>query len=144
MPEPSELLREAADDLENLTLPTKARFDMERYGTHKGEHYPPEQNYCGTVACALGWLSTMKKWQDRGIKADWTQMGKTWHLDPPQGKDWGDLSVVAFGDELGPLVQDYVFEQMTFSREDAIQEMRELAKAYDITVKENSHATHNS
>ena len=127
-----DLLREAADDLEYLDLPANAKFDMAVYGEHSpSEHSPEEKNYCGTTACALGWLTTMKKWNERGAQAYWVQDAfRGWYLEPDRGR-WRDLSNNMFGVSLGDKVHDEVFQMMSFSREEAIKRMRGIANAWE-------------
>ena len=125
-----DLLREAADDLEYLDLPANAKFDMMTYGEHgTSEHSPEEKNYCGTAACALGWLTTMKKWQERGAQADWQQNHYgLWYLDTGC---WRNLSYAMFGVSLGDKVHSEVFQMKSFSREQAIERMREIADSWN-------------
>ena len=46
----------AANWLEKFTIPEKANFDIKYIGNHNGDHLPEVDHYCGTSACALGWL----------------------------------------------------------------------------------------
>lgn len=63
-------LLDAAKFLRELELPAKAKFNLEHFGEHKSEHAPPEKNYCGTSACALGWMAIKNKF---GFSAEWVR-----------------------------------------------------------------------
>lgn len=129
---PTDLLREAADYLENLTLGPSAEFDMAIYGEHKGGHEPPDHNYCGTSACAAGWLSLDSKWRARGMVSEWEQdQSGNWALRAPHFNDWEELTKATFGEDLGRIVQELVFEKMTHTRKEAIAEMREIADNFE-------------
>ena len=67
------LLLSALKDLEALEIPPTASFAMNTWGSHDAGHNPVEQNYCGTSACALGWLSTIPKWADLGLRGKWVK-----------------------------------------------------------------------
>ena len=128
-----ELLREAANDLEDLNLPESSYFDMTVYGEHLQGHEPTEQNHCGTTACAAGWLSLMPKWRARGMVAGWYRVPNgNWILQPAEGyNNWDELTTATFGRHLGAIVQELVFEKMHYSREYAIEEMRKIADNYE-------------
>ena len=65
-------LTRLADYLENL--PPNRKFDMRTWGTHPtGTHTPPEENYCGTAACALGHAAMIPKFQKLGLQIAWHQ-----------------------------------------------------------------------
>ena len=91
-----ELLLEMVDDLENFKFPPNSKFDMSHWGEHKEGHHPKEQNYCGTSACAIGWLSTMPKWQERGIKGRWVLFCGEYDLEPAEGGDWSNIACKVF------------------------------------------------
>ena len=82
--ETANLLLEMAHDLETLTMPEGARFFMGEWGSHKNtkDHKPEEKNYCGFSGCAIGWLTTMPKWQERGLIGEWVfdEDGDEWEL----------------------------------------------------------------
>jgi hypothetical protein len=68
-------LLEAAKFLRELKLPKDSKFDLMHFGLHepknKDDHTPPEKNYCGTTACALGWMAIKNKF---GLEAEWQKI----------------------------------------------------------------------
>jgi hypothetical protein len=105
--ESANLLLEAIKDIEELVLPPESHFSMSFWGDCRIlEGNPKENNYCGTSACALGWLTTMPKWQDRGIVGSWRRRAAdgTWYLYPGESeyegysgdRDWEDMVVEVF------------------------------------------------
>lgn len=56
-----------------LKLPKGAHFDMGEWGSHSAAHRPTADNYCGTAACAAGWLSLDPWFRRRGMKGEWTK-----------------------------------------------------------------------
>lgn len=61
----------------------RGRFNMGAWGEHSGIHKPQEQNYCGTVACALGHAALDKVFQKEGLHMKWYDCGAVW--DPITG-----------------------------------------------------------
>ena len=80
-------LRRAIKFLEELELPEGAEFDMGTFGRHFGGHRPSARNHCGTVACALGWLSLDPWFRDRGLKGTWRKADGGHYLRIKHGKD---------------------------------------------------------
>jgi hypothetical protein len=64
-----ENMKFAIEALRNI--PEKAVFDMGEWGYHRGGHPLEKDNYCGTVACAAGWICIAADKHDRGIKLGW-------------------------------------------------------------------------
>jgi hypothetical protein len=62
-------LLKLADILEKLP---DDNFDMGQWGEHEGRHKPKQDNYCGTVACVLGWASLDPGLRRQGLKGLWT------------------------------------------------------------------------
>jgi hypothetical protein len=52
-------------------LPETLAFNMGVWGIHTGGHEPPEENYCGTTACALGHAALMPEFQKLGLQPKW-------------------------------------------------------------------------
>lgn len=58
--------------LRALKLPKGAKLDMRFWGYHDNDdHSPPKDDYCGTAACAAGWLSLDPWFRKRGMSGQW-------------------------------------------------------------------------
>lgn len=70
-----ERCEKAITTLRALKLPKGAKFDMGGWGRHDVDHAPAEHNYCGTVACAAGWLSLDPWFQRHGLRGEFDALG---------------------------------------------------------------------
>ncbi len=53
-------------------IPANGKFDMGDWGYHfDHEHTPEEKNYCGTHACAFGWIAIHPKAKALGLDHKW-------------------------------------------------------------------------
>ena len=99
-------LLEAAYYLRDLKLPKKALFDFSLVGEHVGDHPPKEENYCGTTACAMGWLGLTNQF---GFKPVWEtgtevrgdEKEVTTHSLTVKSKKYDSLDFDAMVDEFG-------------------------------------------
>lgn len=110
----ADLLLEAVSDLEHFEFPPNSEFNMRDWGVHLGtDHTPEEKNYCGTSACAIGWLSTMPKWQDRGLKGRWKVCDGKYKLRPISSRynDWMLRAESVFGVNYSSV--EFLFAELT-------------------------------
>lgn len=123
------LLREAAYDLEH-NIPEQGKFRMSDWGTHPAGHQPEEGNYCGTTACAAGWLSLMPKWRKRGFISFWRlTQDESFTLcsgSPLTGKDWLVQLKDTFGREAG-LELNTIFNTTWLDLDEVIEKILDLA-----------------
>lgn len=102
------------------------QFNMDTWGEHGDDREPtPEQNYCGTSACALGWAALDGQFRADGLASRWVRDSDGWYL--------------IVGDNHGPITTGAEFFGLTFDesdtlfgghlsvREDVIAHIRELA-----------------
>ncbi len=52
-------------------LPEDRDFNLNHWGQHGGEHPPAENNFCGTSACAIGWVVLDPRAKKLGLEAYW-------------------------------------------------------------------------
>lgn len=65
------LLEQARDDILDHEK-VISRFDMLFFGNSRGTSEKP--SVCTTAACIAGTLSLIPRWQERGLKAEWTRI----------------------------------------------------------------------
>ena len=51
----------AAKFLHGLKIPRGAKFGMKTFVRHLGSHSPKQGHFCGTSACAIGWLALHRR-----------------------------------------------------------------------------------
>lgn len=132
-PKASELLREAADDLEVFEFPPGARVVMSVWGENPTELKPKLNNLCGTTACIAGWLSLRPKWRKRGFTSKWLKSlyDETWELWPgkcDEDDGWCDMAESVFGVDHGGLHRIFY---NTGSLDLAISRLRKLSQHYE-------------
>lgn len=66
-------------------------IDMAAWGYHHGSHAPEEANYCGTTACALGYLALHPEMQALGMRAHWKSFMNQMLLIPMDAETGADL-----------------------------------------------------
>ncbi len=57
-------------------LPAEREFTLLYWGLHHGAHSPEEQNFCGTSACAIGWVALDPRAKDFGMLRSWDRYGQ--------------------------------------------------------------------
>ena len=63
-------LRRAIKFFRTFKVPDQVKWNMGSWGYHRGDHSPPEQNYCGTALCAAGLLAVFG--DIPGFRGKWT------------------------------------------------------------------------
>ena len=125
----SELLFEAAQDLEDLILPENAHFNMRIWGKHAKGPMPKLVNLCGTSACAAGWLSLNLKWRERGLSSTWLKLDSgRWSLKADRGLSFFGLCANVL--QITYSESFHIFGRLDDSREEVIESLRTLAKQY--------------
>ncbi len=69
-----ERMRFVLDVLQNL--PEEREFDLFEWGVHDVGHSPSANNYCGTRACAIGWVMLDPRAPSYGIEPHWRYDGR--------------------------------------------------------------------
>ena len=90
-------LLEAAKFLNNLKIPPKAKFKMSTFIEHygKSEHDDPKKdNFCGTAACAMGWLALKGKF---GLTISLDVFDNQFEVLSPEGGEGFDAACEIFG-----------------------------------------------
>lgn len=143
----AKLLKEAGDDLKNLKLPPKAKFDMGDWGVHPDQEKAPDKNHlCGTAACAAGWLSLMPKWRKRGFRSKWVKeeyWDKTrhswsmrWQL-VPSGVGvpvWEEMAEDVMGVGYDDIHE--IFHSYTSNKKQVVKMFYDLSKEYEKEANE--------
>ncbi len=74
-------------------VPKDGAFDMGRWGEHRGAHSPEEKNYCGTTACAGGWIALHPDAPSHGLTSSWENGDLSfWYED---GSRWNEFNELA-------------------------------------------------
>lgn len=87
------------------------KIDMDTWGVHRGAHPPEEQNFCGTTACALGYLALQPEMQKLGMQASWSNDDRV-HAIRIIGHGLGDLTMM--DNAAAFFVVDYEVVRMAF------------------------------
>lgn len=87
-------IERAIQHLRTMKLPEGAKFDMGMWGQNNRGRKSKKDNYCGTTACAGGWLSLDPWFLKRGLVGEWGICGlKIWC----KGSDGYDALAKFFG-----------------------------------------------
>jgi hypothetical protein len=119
-------LRKLADILENLQ--SDRRFNMGTWGEHGLEHHPDE-NFCGTTACALGHAAMDPEFRRDGLSLEW-ERNENGYRAAVVLKDHDELRGAAAGAEFFGLTQNeasFVFYAIDESKYTIIRKLRALA-----------------
>ena len=131
---PKQLMLEAADDLERLDT-GNGIFDMSNWGYHTRDHSPEEKNYCGTSACAAGWLAMQPKWRERGFTAEWEQYEGEWDLLPDGSSShgaWKRMTLKVFGGEAGEMIwHTFITFNKAATKEEVAAFIRRMVEVHD-------------